>query len=598
VNLPPPLNEFFDEEQALFREKLRDVSFAAGERIFRAGDRADGCYIIKSGEVRLEVEVERHVDTDCVIGYITAGSLLGEQALLDDLPRSATAYAETTVEAAHLSSAAIEDLCARHPHLGMGMFRAFGRDASIKLRQSTERLADFIATSAPDPDIDAIVAQAAQAQRQLESWSEEQTDALLQAIASAIADRAEELAIATVQETRIGNISDKTRKNVHASLGVYQFLAGKRGWGVLDVDTVRGVMQIASPVGVVFALVPVTNPVATIVFKTLICIKARCTLILNFNRGCMGVANSACEIIERALNGHGAPNNLVQWVRARSSRVKTFKFMKHPGVSLILATGGAGMVKAAYSSGKPAIGGGPGNVPTYIAADADIERAAHGIVGSKTYDNGLICGAEHNLIVHARVRDKFVAALQRYGAAVLTDEEVKLVEAAADSSGEDHLDARMIGRSASSIAARFGFMRSYPVALLVAPITRDHVKRRTPLVREKLMPLVSLLQADSDEEAFAICEQILRQEGIGHTAIIHTESLALAERFGLCMPAGRILVNSPGAQGIAGVTTGLIPSYTLGCGTFGGNSTTDNVSYHNLQNIKRLAYLAPPSSKQ
>jgi acyl-CoA reductase-like NAD-dependent aldehyde dehydrogenase len=598
VNLPPPLNEFFDEEQALFREKLRDVSFAAGERIFRAGDRGDGCYIIKFGEVRLEVEVERHVDTDCVIGYITAGSLLGEQALLDGLPRSATAYAETRVEAAHLSSAAIEDLCARHPHLGMGMFRAFGRDASIKLRQSTERLADFIATSAPDPDIDSIVAQAAQAQRQLESCSEGQIDELLHAVASAIADKAEELAIATVQETRIGNVADKTCKNVHASFGVYQFLAGKRGWGVLEVDTVRGVMQIASPVGVVFALVPVTNPVATIVFKTLICIKARCALILNFNRGCMGVANSACEIIERALNGHGAPGNVVQWVRTRSSRVKTFKFMKHPGVSLILATGGAGMVRAAYSSGKPAIGGGPGNVPTYIAADADIERAAQAIVGSKAYDNGLICGAEHNLIVHARVREKFVAALQRYGGAVLTGEEVKLVEAATDSSGGDHLDARMIGRSASSIAARFGFMRSYPIALLVAPITRDHVKQGAPLVREKLMPLVSLLQADSDEEAFAICEQILRQEGIGHTAIIHTESPALAERFGLCMPAGRILVNSPGAQGIAGVTTGLIPSYTLGCGTLGGNSTTDNVSYHNLQNIKRLAYFAPSPSKQ
>jgi acetaldehyde dehydrogenase / alcohol dehydrogenase len=345
----------------------------------------------------------------------------------------------------------------------------------------------------------------------------------------------------------------------------------------------------------VFGLVPVTNPVATTIFKVLIAIKSRCALILSINRACMQVGNSACELIAKTLAENGAPADILQWVRSRSTRGKTIKYMRHPGVSLILATGGVGMVRAAYSSGKPALGAGPGNVPVYVAADADIERAAASIVASKSFDNGLICGAEHNLVVHTAVYDRLVEALTRQGAAVLTAEDVGKFEANDGKRARDHIDPRLIGQAASAIATKLGFERPYPIKLIVAPVTVQHIEANSPLTAEKLAPIVSLLRTDDDDQAIAISLALLRKEGSGHTAIIHTASPSLAERFGLAMPAGRILVNSPGAQGISGVTTGLVPSFTLGCGTYGGNSTTDNVSYHNLLNIKRLAHFVAPT---
>jgi acyl-CoA reductase-like NAD-dependent aldehyde dehydrogenase len=381
----------------------------------------------------------------------------------------------------------------------MAVVHALGRVAALKLRQYTAQLAEFLVPERRAPDIDLAVARANEAQRQLEEWPEDRVDALLFKLAQAVAQSAEPLARMTVQETRIGNVPDKITKNVHASLGVCHYLQGKCGHGIIGIDMPRRVTSIASAAGVVFAIIPVTNPVATAIFKALIAFKARCALILSFHRACLGAGNAVCEIMQKVLAENGAPDGLLQWVRQRSSRETTARYMSHPGVALILATGGAGMVKAAYASGTPALGVGPGNAPVYIAADADIDAAARAIVASKPYDNGLICGAEHNLVADALVRDKLIAALEREAAAVLDVEE----------------------------AGRF---------------------TRTP---------------------------------------------ERAERFGMLMPASRILVNTPAVQGISGVTTGLIPSYTLGCGTFGRNSTTDNVSFHNLLNVKRLAHPVP-----
>lgn len=590
MDLPSPLDTLSSEEQRIVRENLRPVTFTTGQCIFRAGDAGDGCYLIQSGEVRLEL-VREHVDTDSVLGFIGPGSILGELALLDGLPRSVTAYAETPLTAARLPVDAIATICDQHPAIGTGIVRALARDAAKKLRHMNERLAEYIAVDNSDDEIDETLRLAAVAQEQLAGWSEQQIDALLETVAKAVAANAEPLAAATVSETRLGNVADKTVKNIHASLGVFGSLVGKVGTGIIDIDRSTQVTQIAGPAGIVFGLVPVTNPVATIIFKVLIAIKARCALILSINRSCMQVGNAACELIAKTLAENGAPVDIVQWVRSRSNRAKTLKYMRHPGVSLILATGGPGMVRAAYSSGKPALGAGPGNVPVYIAADADIEQASAGIVASKSYDNGLICGAEHNLVVHDSLYEKFSAALERHGAAVLSVEEVVKLEAGVIRPGRDHVDPRLVGQPAAAIAAAIGFQRPYPIRLIVAPATPEHLEQASPLVAEKLAPLVSLLRARDDDDAFAMCLKLLKHEGAGHTAIIHTASRSLAERFGIAMPAGRILINSPGAQGISGATTGLVPSFTLGCGTYGGNSTTDNVSYHSLLNIKRLAHV-------
>jgi acetaldehyde dehydrogenase/alcohol dehydrogenase len=581
-------------EQRILMGALETMRFPAGSCIFRAGDQADGCYLIEQGEVRLELGHPEHVDTERVLGYLTSGWLLGEMALLDDMPRSASAFADTEVVAYRLSPAKLAEIGGDYPQISVAIFRALGRDASLKLRKSNERVAEHMAAAEDDPEIDRMVASAADAQRMFETWDEPRVVALLRAVAQSVAANAEALAAATVKETKIGNVADKTVKNMHASLGVYQTLAGKPGIGPLGSDAVRGVTEIAGPAGVVFAIVPVTNPVATAIFKTLISLKARCSVILSFHHACVAVGNAVCEIMEKVLTQHQAPAGLMQWVRKRTSRAKTAKFMSHDGVSLILATGGAGMVTAAYRSGTPALGVGPGNAPCYVAADADIEAAAFGIVSSKPYDNGLICGAEHNLVVDEEVREAFVGALVRHGAAVLDAEEAaRFAAGAVRPNGQDFV-GRVIGQAAKEIAESVGISRSYPIKLIVVPVPVEAVGQSSPFAKEKLAPVLSLFTVRGEGEAFDLCRRILRGQGAGHTAIVHSASAERVDRFALAMPASRIIVNGPAVQGVSGVTSGLIPSYVLGCGTWGGNSTTDNVSYRNLQNIKRLARFLPP----
>jgi acyl-CoA reductase-like NAD-dependent aldehyde dehydrogenase len=256
-------------------------------------------------------------------------------------------------------------------------------------------------------------------------------------------------------------------------------------------------------------------------------------------------------------------------------------------VSLILATGGAAMVKAAYSSGTPAIGVGSGNVPALVCADADPAAAAAAVVESKSFDHGIICGSEDNLIVEAGVAGPFRAALEAAGAAVCSPEETARVAAAAFDPGDGQLRREVLGQDAQQIAEAAGVRRDRPVRVLVLPLRLDQVDG--PMGREKLAPLLSLFTVDGAEEGLAVCRRLLANQGAGHTAVIHSADLARQQRFAEAVPAGRILVNGPATHGCIGVGNGLTPSLTLGCGTFGGNSTTDNVTYTNLMNVKRLA---------
>jgi CRP-like cAMP-binding protein len=397
MSLPEPLDGLAIEERTVLERYLEPVEFPAGTLLFEEGSAGDGCYIIDGGEVRLEL-ARPEVDSDGVLGFLEPGSIVGELSLLDSLPRSASAWSHTDVKLRRLSAAAIERLLEEHPRIGVQVYRALGRDAARKLRATTRRLAEFAVTD-PDPDVHETVERARQAIRAFEPWTDERVDGLLGQVAQAVAARAEELATATVKETHLGNVPDKARKNQMASLGVYQALVGRPGRGPLQTHADRGVTELASPAGVIFALIPMTNPVATAVFKTLIALKGGNALILSFHRAALGVGNATGELIRGVLEQAGAPPDLVQWIQKRSSRKKTAMYLGHPGVSLVLATGGAGMVRAAYSSGTPAIGVGPANTPTLICADADPDQVAQAVVMSKSFDNGLICGAEHNLIV-------------------------------------------------------------------------------------------------------------------------------------------------------------------------------------------------------
>jgi len=277
----------------------------------------------------------------------------------------------------------------------------------------------------------------------------------------------------------------------------------------------------------------------------------------------------------------------VQTVRQRSSREKTMMFMNHPDVSLILATGGTSMVKAAYSSGTPAIGVGPGNAPVLICADADLSRTAQDVVQSKSFDNGVICASENNLVVVASVRDDFVRMLEAHGAIVLKPDEKNRFTPRVFDIEHLSLQKSLVGKSAQFIAEFAGIRRARDARLIVVPATQDEIEG--PYGHEKLAPILSLFTVEDEAEGLRLSKRILANQGQGHTAVIHTENQELIRQFALEMPASRILVNVPAAQGAIGLGTGLTPSFTLGCGTFGGNSTTDNVTYTHLINIKRLA---------
>ena len=412
-------------------------------------------------------------------------------------------------------------------------------------------------------------------------------------MATGVAEQADELAKATVEATGIGNVEDKGAKNRVASLGVYQSLVGKCGQGLLSTDVQRRVSEYACPVGVVLGLIPVTGPVATACFKALICVKSRNALILSFQSHALKLAPLIGNILHDALRRHEAPVDWIQWVKSRGSRRMTTLMMRHPAVSLILATGGTSMVRAAYSSGKPAIGVGPGNVPALIASDADLDHAARCIVMSKSFDNGLICGAENHVVVATQVYDALATALEVHGAAVLTPEETDRLSQVLIDSDHGGFTSRAIGQAAEKLAKAAHVVRLFPIKVIVVPT--DRITPDNPFAREKLMPVTTLVRAASDAEGISLCRELLNIEGMGHTAAIHSRDRDLIDRFSGALPVSRVLVNCPASQGVGGVCTGLVPSLTLGCGTFGGNSTTDNVSYHNLFNIKRVADFVPPT---
>jgi acyl-CoA reductase-like NAD-dependent aldehyde dehydrogenase len=471
--------------------------------------------------------------------------------------------------------------------VGLNIATALGQNLTTKIREFNEKIAGYIFAGDIDRDTHEMVARAAKAQKSFEKWPEERVDALLRDIAETIAERAEDLADATVAETDMGIVTDKVIKIRFASLEVYKTISGHSAAGLLKTDPQSQVTEIASPVGVVLGLIPVTNPVPTIVFKILVTLKGRNALILSCHRSALGVGSQACDIIRDVLEGHRAPKDLVQAIRQRSSRQKTMMFMNHPGVSLILATGGTSMVKAAYSSGTPALGVGSGNAPILICADADLPTTAQAVIQSKSFDNGIICGSENNLVVVASIRDDFIKALEAYGAIILTADEKNRFTAQVFDPDNPSLKRSIVGKSAQFIADSAGIQRGKNIRLIVVPIRQDELQG--PYCHEKLAPILSLYTVNDEAEGIQVCKRILINQGRGHTAVIYTQKRKLMEQFGLEIEASRILVNTPASQGCIGIGNGLTPSFTLGCGTFGGNSTTDNVSYIHLLNIKRLA---------
>ncbi len=436
-----------------------------------------------------------------------------------------------------------------------------------------------------------LATRASAAQPKLAALSQNQIDQIVARMAAVAKKYAEELATAAVEETQYGIQADKVRKNLFAAETIYEFIRPMKTVGVVRrLDSAR-VIEIAEPFGVVAAIIPSTNPTSTAIYKLLIAIKARCAIVLSPHPAAVRCISRTAELLREAAREAGAPDGAINSMTDVSLE-GTQALMTSREVSVILATGGMGLVRAAYSAGKPAYGVGPGNAPAYIERSADIRNAVHDILEGKTFDNGLLCSSENSVVVDAEiaatVKDEFAAQ----GGHFLNSEEADLL-AKTLITKQRLPNAELVGRSAREIAQRVGIEVPDQTRALVVPLTG--VGRDYPLSIEKLCPVLSFYVVQDWREGCERCQQILRYGGMGHTMSIHSRDDEIILEFGLKKPAFRIVVNTPTTLGSIGMTTGLDPSMTLGCGGYGGNITSDNISPRHLLNIKRLAYDTRPA---
>ncbi|MFB7834199.1 bifunctional acetaldehyde-CoA/alcohol dehydrogenase [Streptomyces sp. NPDC056056] len=441
--------------------------------------------------------------------------------------------------------------------------------------------------------VDGLVREALGALDRFETFDQEQVDHIVKKASLAALSAHGDLAKLAVEETGRGLFEDKAVKNLFACEHVTHSMAGLKTAGVIRRDELSGITEIAEPVGVICAMTPVTNPTSTTVFKALIALKTRNPIVFAFHPSAQRCSAEAARIVRDAAVAAGAPAGCVQWIE-EPSMAATGLLMHHDGVSTILATGGNAMVKAAYSCGKPALGVGAGNVPAYVTRSGRLPRAIHDIVLSKAFDNGMICASEQAVILDAEVYEEGIAEFERLGAYVVTAaEKTKLEEyvfgttAYATGCGGAKLNADVVGRSPHWIAAQAGFEVPENTSILLAECAE--VGEGEPLTREKLSPVLAALKADSTEHGLELSARMVEFHGLGHSAAIHTEDEELAEEFGRRVKAIRVIVNAPSTfGGIGDVYNSFLPSLTLGCGSYGHNSVSDNVTAVNLINVKRI----------
>ena len=440
----------------------------------------------------------------------------------------------------------------------------------------------------------ALARRAKQAWLELAEYSQERIDAIVDAMAAAATASAEAFARLAVEETGYGVVEDKIQKNLFSSQKVYNFIRPMKTVGVIARFDDRRVVEIAEPFGVVAAVIPSTNPTSTAIYKILIALKARCSIVLSPHPAAVRCITRVAEVMGDAARRAGAPDGSVSWMTTVTLE-GTQELMKHRDVAVILATGGMGLVRAAYSAGKPAYGVGPGNAPAYIERTANIRKAVHDIIAGKTFDNGVLCSSENSVVVDAPIADEVKREFQAQGAYFMNKAEIDAVGRMLVTP-QRLPNPALVGKAATIIAEKCGVSVPSDTRVLMAPL--EGVGRDYPLSIEKLCPVLSYYVVADWREGCERCKQILRYGGMGHTMAIHSQNEQVILEFGLKKPAFRIVVNTPTTHGSVGLSTGLDPAMTLGCGGYGGNITSDNISPKHLLNIKRLAYeLAPVASR-
>src|SRR5438094_1099077 len=437
----------------------------------------------------------------------------------------------------------------------------------------------------------ALARRAKQAWLELAEFSQDRIDAIVDAMAAAASRQAEALARLAVDETGYGVVADKVQKNLFRSQKVYRFIRPMKTVGVIARDEDRRVIEIAEPFGVVAAIVPSTNPTSTAIYKILIAVKARCAIVLSPHPAAVKCITRVAEVMNEAALRAGAPQGAISWMTTVTLE-GTQELMKHRDVAVILATGGMGLVRAAYSAGKPAYGVGPGNAPAFIERTADVQKAVRDVVTGKTFDNGVLCSSENSVVVDAPIVDEVKREFIRNGGYFMSPAEQDAV-AKVVVSPQRLPSPALVGRAATYIAQQAGITVPPETRVLLAEL--KGVGRDYPLSIEKLCPVLSFYVVADWREGCERCKEILRYGGMGHTMSIHSRNDQVILEFGLKKPAYRIVVNTPTTHGSIGLTTGLDPAMTLGCGGYGGNITSDNIAPRHLLNIKRLAYEVTPA---
>ena len=423
--------------------------------------------------------------------------------------------------------------------------------------------------------------------RNYRAFTQEQIDAVVEAMGAAGRARALELAEMAVEETSYGNVQDKVAKNLLNADLLVRSLRGMKTVGLLRELPDRKLVEYGVPAGVIAAIVPVTNPTSTVIYKTVISLKAGNAVVINPHPHAKKCTAHAAKLMHDAAAAAGAPEGIIQCLEMPTME-GTQALMRHDKTGVILATGGSAMVKAAYSSGKPAFGVGPGNVPVLVEKTADVADAARRIVAGKSFDYGTVCSSEQAVVTCRQMKEPLLAELRKQKAYLASEQEAEALGTLLVTSRG--INPRCVGQSPRKLAKMAGFSVPEDASILCAEL--KGVGKLHPLSMEKLSPVLALYFVENFEEAMDVCEQILHFGGLGHTCVIYSKDEERVRQFAARMPAFRVLVNTSAPQGSVGITTNVPPSMTFGCGAMGGNSTGDNVGPQHLINIKRLAFLA------
>jgi acetaldehyde dehydrogenase / alcohol dehydrogenase len=439
--------------------------------------------------------------------------------------------------------------------------------------------------------LEGLVTEARTAAAVFTQCTQEDVDRIVKPMVLAGLEQAQYLARLAIEETRLGVLEDKAIKNMVATEFVYNYVKDKPTVGPIREFPERGLVELAEPIGVIFSIIPITNPTSTVLFKCIMAIKTRNAVIFSPHPNAWHCSSEAVRIMYEAAVKHGAPEGVFTCLESHTLQDNAY-LMQHKDVRLIDATGGPSMVKAAYSSGKPALGVGPGNTPVYLEKTADLDMAVVDIITSKTFDNGTICASEQTVVIDDEIYDAVLKKFADLGTHICNEEETKLLGRTVIDPKTGFMQPMAVGQKATNIARFIGLSVKPDTKLLIAPI--QGVGREHPLSVEKLFPLLAVYRAKSVDEALKVCVDVNHAGGLGHTAVIFSHNDEIIRKFGEVINAGRIIVNSPGSIGaLGGVYNDMVPTFSFGCGTGGGNSTTDNVNVYHYLNIKRVARRTP-----